>query len=93
LSDAVLAAAIGSLTPTGASLLAYVSARAARRESGRNNLTGLAATVETQRQAVQRIEAVTGRIESALTGVRERIAHLEGRLDGRPATLPRDIAR
>lgn len=82
MSDLILAAAIGSVAPTGASLLAYASSRAARRDNRRNNLAGLTATVEGLQQSMQRTEATSERIEAAVAGLRERVAHVEGRLDG-----------
>lgn len=82
MSDGILAAAVGSLAPTLASLLAYANARAARREGERNDLGGLAATVDALRQSLHVLEAATGRIESAVGGLRERVARVEGRLDG-----------
>ena len=82
MSDGTLAAAVGSLAPTLASPLTYANARAARREGERNNLGGLAATVEGLRRSLHVLEAATGRIESAVGGSRERVARVEGRLGG-----------
>jgi hypothetical protein len=65
-------------------LLAYANARAARRDNQRNNLGGLAANIASLREAIQRLEAVNGRIETSVAGLRERAAHVEGRLDGAP---------
>ena len=81
MNAAIVAAAIGSVAPTGASLLAYATARSARRETERADLAGLASTVETLSQTVQRTEQATGRIETAVGGLRERVARVEGRLD------------
>lgn len=94
MTDAFIAAAVGSIAPTGASLLAYANARAARRDNQRNNLGGLAANMEGLRQAIQRLEASTGRIETSVGGLRERVAHVEGRLDGAPRVMrPTERAR
>ena len=82
MTDGVIAAAVGSIAPTGASLLAYASARAARRDSQRNNLGGLAANMESLHDAIKRLESITGRVESSVGGLRERVARVEGRLDG-----------
>jgi predicted nucleic acid-binding Zn-ribbon protein len=87
MTDALIAGAVGSLAPTAASLLAYANARATRRDNQRNNLGGLAASLEGLRESVQRLEATTGRIETSVGGLRERVAHVEGRLDGAPRAL------
>lgn len=92
MNDAVLAAAVGSLAPTCAALLAYANVRAARRDNQRNNLAGVTATVESLHQSVQRMELTTGRIETAVGGLRERVARVEGRLDG-PAAVSHKAAR
>lgn len=84
MTDGILAAAVGSIAPTGASLLAYASARAARRDSKRNNLGGLAASMECLHEAIKRLEASTCRVEASVGGLRERVARVEGRLDGAP---------
>lgn len=87
MNDAVIAAVVGSITPTLAAFLAYTNARAARRANQATNLAGLAATVDSLRQAVQRTEAATGRIEHAVTGLRERTARIEGWIDRDPARV------
>lgn len=84
MSDAILAAVVGSLAPTLASLLAYANTRATRRQSQRDNLGGLAASVDGLRHSVQRLEATTCRIEASVSGLRERVAHVEGRIDRGP---------
>lgn len=83
--DGIVAAAVASLAPTLASLLAYTNSRAARREGERNNLGDLAATVNALRQSLHVLEAATGRIEVSVGGLRERVARVEGRLDGASA--------
>ncbi len=88
MTDGIVAAAVGSPAPTFASLLAYANARAARREGERNNLGGLSATVEALRQSLHVLEAVSGRIEASVGGLRERVARVEGRLDARAAPAP-----
>lgn len=89
LSDAVLAAAIGSAAPTLAALLAYISARAARHISEANDVTQLNATFGELGRSVQRIEAAANRVETAVGGLRERISRVEGHLD-RPAATGRE---
>lgn len=88
-SDAVLAATIGSTAPTLAALLAYVNARAARRTTEANDVTHLNAVVGELDRSVQRIEAATNRVETAVGGLRERLARVEGHLD-RPAVTGRE---
>jgi hypothetical protein len=87
-SGAILAAAVGSAAPTFAALLAYANARVARRQTEQATTLSLATTVEGLDQAVQRTEAGIGRIEVGVGELRERVARLEGRMDGR-ATRPR----
>lgn len=84
MTDAVIAAAVGSVAPTAAALLAYANARATRRQSQRDNLGGLAANVDGLGQSVQRLEAATCRIEASVSGLRERLAHVEGRIERGP---------
>jgi hypothetical protein len=86
-NDAVLAELVGSIAPTLAALLAYTNARAARRANQRANLAGLGATVDGLRQSVARTEAATSRIETAVTGLRERTARIEGWIDRDPARV------
>lgn len=84
MTDAVIAAAVGSLAPTAASLLAYANARATRRQSQRDNLGGLAANLDALRRSVQRLEATSCRIAASVGGLRERVAHVEGHIERGP---------
>lgn len=89
MSDAITVATIGSIAPTGAALLAYINARAARRATEANDVTHLNAAVDELDRSVRRIEAATDRVETAVGGLRERIARVEGHLD-RPAATGRE---
>lgn len=91
MSDAILAAAVGSAAPTFAALLAYANARVARRQTEQATTISLATTVEGLDQAVQRTEAGIGRIEVGVGELRERVARLEGRLDGQGSLAPRPL--
>jgi len=89
MSDAITAAAIGSAAPTLASLLAYANARAARRQTQRSGTAALGATVNGLLASSVRTEGAVGCVEAGVGELRERVARLEGRLDGQPGALRR----
>jgi hypothetical protein len=83
MTEAVIVATIAAAPPTLAASLAYLNARATRREMSTSTLVELANEVAVLVQEVQRGGSIVNRIESAVGEPRERVARIEGILNER----------
>lgn len=68
----------GSAPPTVVGLLTYVHARAARRQTEHEQAGRIGSRLDDLAGAVHRIETTLTTIAADVTGVRERLARMEG---------------
>jgi len=94
MSAGVLAAGVASVPPTLAALLAFVNARAARRQADTQARAGLAAKIDSLGGVAARTEAglgqltvAVGRLGEGQAQLGQRVARLEGAVS-RPVPRP-----
>lgn len=82
--SSVLVAFIAATPPTLAAMLAFFSTRASARVAANERAAMVAQSLDNLGNALARVEAGVERVETAVTDLRERVAHLEGALASRP---------
>jgi hypothetical protein len=80
----VLVAFIAATPPTLAAMLAFFSTRASARMAAHERAAMVAQSLDNLGNALARVEAGVERVETAVTDLRERVAHLEGARTVRP---------
>jgi len=75
---------IAATPPTLAAMLAFFSTRASARVAANERAAMVAQSLDNLGNALARVEAGVERVETAVTDLRERVAHLEGALASRP---------